>query len=507
MLEEDKGFDNESAKQLADWDPYDQNYFAQFFDMEWMFGIIDGFNVVIGNPPYIGEKDNKEIFHRVKNGTLGEFYIGKMNYFYFFFHLALNISKKDGYVAFITTNYYLTAMGAKKLRQDFKERAIIRKMINFNELKIFESALGQHDMITILKKGNSGAFVKTCITRRQGFGTQELLHQILSWQDKETNYYNIKQNNLFEGSSNYIRINGVETDSINPINVILTKIKDSPKRLVEVSNINSGCDITISKITKKHLKNFNGNFKYGEGVFVINNDELKSIGLNINEKLLLKDFIKNSNISAYRITFSKNKLIYIRWEDNIKDCPNLKKHLERFKNILVNQTQRYEENYPWYALHRPRNQVVFESNEKILVPYRNKKNIFGYCTKSVYSSRDVFFITKKNSQYNLKFLLGLLNSKLLYFWLYYKGKRKGEILELYYKPLSEIPIKKVSKEKQQLFINIVDHILSIAKTDDYLQNEKKQAKVCEYKKQIDQLVYKLYGLTEEEIKIVEGEYE
>jgi adenine-specific DNA-methyltransferase len=475
-------------------------YFADVFRKN------GGFDVVIANPPYVGEKGHKEIFRPIADSEFGrKYYNAKMDIFYFFFHKGIDIGRLSSSISFITTNYYITATGAKKLRFDFKNRTTIKKLINFNELKIFDSAKGQHNIITILEKRITDDVAETCITKRIDVATLNILNRILTWQDGETNYYKIKQKNLFEGSSNYIRINGVETDSSNPINVVLNKLKDSPKKLVEVSNINSGCDITISRITKKHLESFNGNFEYGDGVFVINDDELKSIGLNNNEKLFLKDFIKNSDIFPYRITFSKDKLIYIRWEDDIRDCPNLKKHLERFKKILVDQAQRYEEYYPWYALHRPRSQAIFESNEKILVPYRNKRNIFGYSTKSVYSSRDVFFITKMDNQYDLKFLVGLLNSKLLYFWLYNKGKRKGEILELYYKPLSEIPIKEISSEQQKPFIHLADQILAITKDDDYLQNTQKQAKVKALEAEIDQLVYKLYDLTPEEIKIVEGE--
>ena len=72
------------------------------------------------------------------------------------------------------------------------------------------------------------------------------------------------------------------------------------------------------------------------------------------------------------------------------------------------------------------------------------------------------------------------------------------------KPLSEIPIKKIPKKEQKPFVELVDKILAITKDDDYLENPIKQAKVREYEKQIDQLVYNLYGLTEEEIKIVEN---
>ena len=61
----------------------------------------------------------------------------------------------------------------------------------------------------------------------------------------------------------------------------------------------------------------------------------------------------------------------------------------------------------------------------------------------------------------------------------------------------------ISKEEQEPFIELVDKILSITK-DEYLENPKKQAQVKEYDRQIDRMVYELYGLTEEEIRIVEG---
>ena len=137
-----------------------------------------GFDVVIGNPPYIGEKGHKEIFEKVKNGNLCDFYVGKMDYFYFFFHLALNIVRDNGIIAFITTNYYITALGGKKLREDLYNRATIKKLINFNELKIFESATGQHNMITILQKGkNKNELANTCITHRKGHATSEILQK------------------------------------------------------------------------------------------------------------------------------------------------------------------------------------------------------------------------------------------------------------------------------------------------------------------------------------------
>ena len=128
-----------------------------------------GFDVVIGNPPYVGESGNKDIFRPIAQGNLGKFYQGKMDLFYFFLHLALELVRKNGKCAFITTNYFLTAFGAKKLRIDLKERSVIRNLINFNELKIFESALGQHNMISIFDKGQNFEKVATNALQRSWY--------------------------------------------------------------------------------------------------------------------------------------------------------------------------------------------------------------------------------------------------------------------------------------------------------------------------------------------------
>ena len=90
----------------------------------------------------------------------------------------------------------------------------------------------------------------------------------------------------------------------------------------------------------------------------------------------------------------------------------------------------------------------------------------------------------------------MLNSKLYYIWLYHKGKRKGETLELYQKPLSEIPIKRVSSEVQNSIIKIVDEIITHKKTDSRYDTS-----VLEQK--IDTIVYNIYGLTDSEIKFIE----
>jgi len=108
----------------------------------------------------------------------------------------------------------------------------------------------------------------------------------------------------------------------------------------------------------------------------------------------------------------------------------------------------------------------------------------------------------------LKYILSLINSKLYYHWLYIKGKRKGESLELYKTPLSEIYIKDINKEKQKPFIDLTDKMIQLnkdlanSKTPNLKRNIQRQIDAAD--KQIDKLVYELYGLTEDEIEIIEN---
>ena len=455
-----------------------------------------GFNVVIANPPYIGEKGHKEIFQEVKKYHLGNFYLGKMDYFYFFFHLALNLGKQNSSVAFITTNYYLTATGARKLRQDFKQRACIKNLINFNELKIFESALGQHNIVTILKKEvDKSIIANNCITQRVGLATPQILLQILDGNDKQTHYFQTVQTDLFDGDEFYIRLSGSSSNKHDPIQIILNKIKSINMPLGVICHVNQGIVTGADKVSQKHLDKFKIKAKAGEGIYILSNKEVNVLNLTGIEKNILKPWFKNSDINRWNTKkFSTSFLINADKRLKNLDNNNIVNHLLKFKKILDKSTC----NSPY--LHRPRDIDFY--GPKIIVPQRSSINTFGYNEISWFASADVYFITQNDKSVLLKYVLALLNSKLYYVWLYHRGKRKGETLELYYKPLSEIPIKKISEGEQKPFVVLVDQILEITSTENYdPKNPPQEQKLLEAK--IDQMVYKLYGLTPEEIKIVE----
>jgi hypothetical protein len=130
-------------------------------------------------------------------------------------------------------------------------------------------------------------------------------------------------------------------------------------------------------------------------------------------------------------------------------------------------------------------------SEKIICPQRSRYNVFSYEANETYASADVYYITLNKDEYSLKYVLSILNSHLVYFWLYYMGKKKGEMLELYFEPLQYVPIKKINYQNQEPFIFVVDYIL-------FLKSQLTDKMSFYFEQLIDGMVYELYF--EKEIK-------
>ena len=465
-----------------------------------------GFDVLIANPPYVGEKGHKDLFTEIRKGGLGAFYLGKVDIFYFFFHLALNIGRSGAGIAFITTNYFPTAGGARKLRSDFRKRATVRKLFNLGDLKLFQAALGQHNMITVLSKSNDSLeMAQNCITKRNGAASPGVLQGILEGTDAQTEYFSVSQTDLYDGEENYIRIQGVKGSGGGLSYSILSKLSASESLLGEVCTVNVGMYTGANKVSSNHLYSYKLSLEKGRGIFVITDEEKSQLNLSSIEKAMLLPFFKNSDIKKYNCA-SKNDLwlidlTYPKHKDvKWSLIPNIRKHIWQFRKILENRRSNdngllavIANGYWWCYTMR---QLEF-SQEKIVSPQRSMSNTFALSSSLWVASADVYFITQNVKSVSLKFILALLNSRLYYFWLYHRGKRKGEALELYQKPLSEVPIKLIEPDEQKPFIKLVDRILAAKQRDA-------EADTRALEREIDELVYALYTLTPEESATVEG---
>ena len=491
-----------ALKQL---DQYKKTNIKPFFLWKLHFSEVfqekGGFDVIITNPPYFVETDNKEAFRMLRDSDFGKkFYEGRMDFFHFFIEKAgSDLSHPESIITFITTNYWLTSNGAKKLREFAQENIKFIQMLNFNEIKIFETAQGQHNLIFIGKRsavdGNENQETEIILIDKldSGFGDslRTLNESYKPLSDGITKYKSLE---LFDKKGHLIAL------QTNPLALkIKKKLQDNSIYLNE-DDIGNGIDILQESVTKNHLENY-PDFNLGEGIFVLSSQEVLALNLSEQELKIIKPFISTENLNRYlSLENIDHYLIYADRDfvKNISDYPNLRDHLLRFKSIMTSA------NKP-YGLNRPREEHYFKG-DKILVLRMTHEPKFPYVSGDSYVSRTFLVIKPRNNGINLKYLSCLFNSKLARFWFYNFGKRKGNLLQIDKEPLLDFPIRGINQEEEEKLIKFVDKIAQIMKLSNQ-ENIVKYAKVRDYEKQIDQLVYKLYGLTPEEIKIVEGQNE
>lgn len=484
-------FDNKKTRQLKSYKPFDISSSSEFYDPELMHGV-EAFDIVIGNPPYVGEKGNKEIFRVVRDSSLGKrFSHGKMDYFYFFFHVGIDLLKDSGLLAFITTNYYITTTGGTTLRKDLKNRTTILNLLNFNELKIFKSALGQKNIITVLRKGNFPQKAHCLYTHQTGLASAEKIAQIIDGEDKNTSYFTHDQNDLYYGSN--LCIKG-EARNIAPISFE----RDGLVKLGGIFDISQGVVEGPDRVTKKNAIKFN--LPPDKGVFILKKLEIDSLNLNKNEQNNIKKYLSTKDIKRYQILKSDTRLIYISKEncENIDNLPNIKKHLLKFKPIMDERRETQNGSNEWFQIHWPRKSEYFEQ-PKLICKGMFARPEFTYDEDKYYVGFSFSVIWQKDKKYSLKYLLGVLNSKVGETWFNENGKKRGIGVDIGVGVFREFPVPALSPQNTSTVSKIesvINQILTVKK-----QNEDADTKNLE--SQIDQLVYKLYDLEPEEIAIIE----
>ena len=490
-------FASKRQDQLQTYAPFDTQTSCSFFNSELMFGIAtgeanEGFDIVVANPPYVGHKGGqKKLFNAIRKSSMGQrFNNERMDIFYYFIHLAIDLLSEGGVGTFITTNYFITADSAIKLRRDLQRRATVAAMTNFNEAKIFESAMGQHNVITQFRKGkNAESSCRIMSTNRKGYLGPTALTSVLSKTDPDTKYEEVPNSQLFEGDQLYMsRVNSVFAGS-NLLESSLEILKKETQLLGDHFQVSQGIVTGLDRITQRHLNRLpDENLTKGDGCFVVTKSEAAASG--ILQEALVKPWFKNSDISKFHTNDNNSLyLIHISSETNLDSHPKIRKHLQKFKAAICSRNydsgelSKAKRVGAWWALSSARWGFEFDS-PKIVAPQRSYQNTFGYNEQAWYSSADVYFITKKTPKFKLKYLLGLLNSDLYFLWLYMKGKRKGEMLELYQKPLALVPLKSVVSKDQAKIIAVVDAILK----------SKQPVQGTKFEKDLNRLVFEIHGL-------------
>ena len=216
LLEQNKMFAPKDAEQLAEWNPYDQNAVSPFFDAEWMFNTAEGFDIVIGNPPYIQlQKDSGKLANLYEAQNYKSF--AKTGDIYcLFYEKGCNLLNSTGRLCFITSNKWMRAGYGEKLRDYFAKNVNPKLLVDFAGVKVFESATVDTNIL-LFEKGKNEGKTLSCTTTTL---TKDGLSNLSDF---------VKQNSCisnFDTFNSWVILSPIEQSIKSKIEKIGTPLKD-----------------------------------------------------------------------------------------------------------------------------------------------------------------------------------------------------------------------------------------------------------------------------------------
>jgi type I restriction-modification system DNA methylase subunit len=446
------------ARHIAAWEPFDSQISADFFDPHWMFGrsVATGFDIVIGNPPYFKENDDKRRFEGLRE--LG-CYQGKMDVWYLFVEIGLKFLKENGHLSFIATNNWVSNAGASKLRNLVMTESTLIRMMDFQDYMVFESASIQ-TMIMLLRKGPPAPRYQTEILKANGqFGKADI--------ESINDPSNKAPGNMLcfavEICSAELKdrplLFNPETES--PLLNLLES--NGPIRLLD-SEIAQGIAPNPDCVNSRKIKTIGETLaakrgiKVGDGVFVLT--EVESHLISSSERNYLKPLYEPTHISKYSKKPTDLKIIYSKkGVINPQDCPSILAHLHKYREIMEARRENLTGQLQYYHLHWPRDESFFKAGPKILVPRKCATPTFYYTEDEAYVMLSMNVI--RSSRYDLRFLSAVLNSSVVKYWLKRRGSMQGMNFQIDSGPLQRIPIPNAPNDIQCLISRLVSIIQTV----------------------------------------------
>ncbi|HEB8478762.1 TPA: Eco57I restriction-modification methylase domain-containing protein [Campylobacter jejuni] len=457
---------------------------------EWRFefpeildddGNFKGFDLIIGNPPYIRQEEIKELKNTLSKNY--KVYKGTADIYTYFYELGFNVLKENGILSFITSNKYTRAGYGEALREFLLKNTCILKYIDLNGIKVFDSATVDTSILS---------FEKIKI-KENTFKYLSLNNELLKNYDFEISaikeFLNISQNSLSKESFAF------NDESTNALKTKIEKL-GTPLKDWHGLNINYGIKTGLNE------------------AFIITTEKKDEILANCKDEdekertaKLIRKMLRGRDIKRYRYEWaglwvinthngykSKNgeKVEAI----NIEHYPSLKKHFDEFYPQLE---KRSDKGLTPYNL---RNCAYIEEFEKEKIVWNpvSGEYLFSYIKEHIFFNNSLFMMTL--DVFSLKYILAFMNSN-CYKWLITLKTNLIQTGSYAYgakDKIERLPIPKINSKNEKLaneLINLVDEILKVKEQD-------KNANTQELENKTNSLVYKLYNLTEEEIKIIEN---
>ena len=444
-----------NADQLISWNPYDQNAVSPFFDPEWMFGVKDGFDIVIGNPPYIQLQND--------GGKLGKMYqpcgyktfASTGDIYCLFYERGHQLLKQGGHLCYITSNKWMRAGYGEKTREFFATQTNPMLLIDFAGVKIFESATVDTNILLFAKDTNKHKTV-CAVTNKQNKDSVNNLSDFVKQQNNTCD---------FKTSDSWVILSPIEQSIKRKIEDVGTPLKDWD---IQINyGIKTGYNEAFIISTEKRNEILDN---------CLTEDERKRT------EELIRPILRGRDIKRYGYNWAN--LWLINTHNGVKgkyppidinDYPAIKQHLDLYWDKI---SKRDDKGVTPYNL---RNCAYLEDFNKPKICYseivQSPQFYFDECEHFM-PEATTFIMTGKH----LKYLCSLFNSKTIsyFFKTFYAGGGLGESGYRYKKAFFvHLPIPKYESSDLQ--------------------------KIIEVGTEIDTKVYELYGLIEEEIHFIESQ--
>ena len=505
-----QGFQSDlGADQLSKWNPYDQNAVADFFDAEWMFGLADGFDIVIGNPPYIqlqkstGQKgkDKKGKEFDMKFADLYvdcnfETFDRTGDIYCLFYERGHQLLHQGGHLCYITSNKWMRAGYGESTRQFFVSKTDPQLLIDFAGVKIFESATVDTNILLFEKAENKGRTI--CSVTK----------------DKDKDHINklsdfVGLNHTictFTSSNSWVILSEIEQSIKNKIDAVGKQLKDWD---IQINyGIKTGFNDAFIITTEKRNEILSSCSSEDEKTRtaelirpILRGRDIKRFEYEWAELWLIATFpAKHYNIEQYPavkqylLSFAKDELLNAGYDWIVKD------HLADYCKQKLSQTGKFVEikgkritlgtspekarkltNNKWFETQDSISYWDDFNKPKIVYPNMTKYMPFVWDTKQFLTNQKCFIITGENTA----FLTAFLNSSLFkYCFRDAFPELQGGTRELSKIFFDKIPVYEPDNKTEAHFRTLVEDI----------QQEFTEEKA----KHIDQLIFDLYNLTEKE---------
>ncbi|TGG86755.1 Eco57I restriction-modification methylase domain-containing protein [Geotoga petraea] len=466
------GFDSEISQKIAAWNPYEHNNIAEFFDSEFMFGIKDGFDIVIGNPPYIRGEKIKPTSLKEKYKKYYDTFNGTSDIYIAFYEKGYEELNQNGLLSYITSNKWTRANYGKDIREFIINNVDIKSYIDFNGIRVFENATVDTSVFEFQKSKKSDEFIYCDI--RDNYDLELSLDEYIK---KEKVIY--KKEDLSK-------------DTFSFLNKEELKIK---KRIENIGTPLKDWDVEIYFGIKTGYNN----------AFIIDGktkDEL--IKKDPKNSEIIKPLLRGRDIKRYTYEFNDCWLINshngyngVPRVDVENDYPVIKEWLDQFEERITN---RYDQGDTPYNLRNCAYVDQFEKN-KLIYSEIVQSPQFYFDTNTYYPDATSFILTGEG----IKYLLVLLNSYPIFFIFrkFYMGTELGENGARYKRKfLLNLPIPNISNEKQKIFEILADYILFLK--NDLNDSEQIANELSNFFERIADFM--VYGLYFKEEMVKDGSY-